>query len=75
MFRIADRPVTYARSKLHEFNPNRSGEQPRFIATLPIGYELRGSLPRVTAEPAFGCGFSRPLDFGHFAFATVLSAS
>ena len=72
MFRVADRPATHARSKLHKFNPNRPGEGPR--TTLPIGHELRGGLP-VTAEPAFGCGpFSRAPDFGHFAFATVLLA-
>jgi hypothetical protein len=75
MFRVADRPATHARSKLHEFNPSRRGEQPRFIATLLIGHELRGSL-LVTADPTFGCGsFSRAPDFGHFAFATVLLAS
>jgi len=60
MFRVADRPATHARSKLHKLNSN----------------ELRGSILRVTAEPAFGCGsFSRAPDFGHLAFATVLSAS
>ena len=75
MFRVADRPATHARSKLHKFNSNRRGERPRFIATLPIGHELRGSL-LVTAEPAFGCGsFNRAPDLGHFAFATVLLAS
>jgi hypothetical protein len=76
MFRVADRPATHAGSKLHKFNSDRRGdERPRFIATLPIGHELRGSLLRVTAEPAFGCGpFSRAPDFGHFAFATVLLA-
>jgi hypothetical protein len=75
MFRVADRPATHAGSKLNKFNPNRRGERPRFIATLPIGHELRGRL-LVTAEPAFGCGsFSRAPDFGHFAFATGLLAS
>ena len=65
MFRVADRPATHAGSKLHEFNPNRRGEQPGFIATLPIGHELRGSL-LVAAEPAFGCGsFSGAPDFDH----------
>ena len=44
MFRVADRPATHARSKLHKFNSDRRGERPRFIATLPIGHELRGSL-------------------------------
>ena len=72
MFRVADRPATNAGSKLHKFNPNRRGERPRFIATLPIGHELRGSL-LVTAEPAFGCGsFSRAPDFGHFLLSQPL---
>ena len=75
MFRVADRPATHARSKLHKSNPNRRGERLRFIATLPIGHESGGSL-LVTAEPAFGCGpFSGAPDFGHFAFATFLLAS
>jgi hypothetical protein len=65
MFRIADRPATHAGSKLHEFNPNRRGERPRFIETLPIDHELRCSL-LVTAEPAFGSGsFSGAPEFGH----------
>ena len=75
MFWVADRPATYARSKLHKFNPSRRGERPQFTATLPIGHELRGRL-LVTADPAFGCGsFSRAPDFGHFAFAASLLAS
>jgi len=70
MFRVADRPATYAGSKLHKFNPNRRGERPRFIETLPIDHELRCSL-LITAEPAVGCwSFDRAADFGHFAFAT-----
>jgi hypothetical protein len=73
--RVADRPAAHAWSKLHKVNPNRRGERPRFIATLRIGHELRGSL-LVTAEPAFGCrSFNRAPDFGHFAFATFLLAS
>jgi hypothetical protein len=76
MFRVADRPATHARPKFHKFNSYRRGERLRFIATLSIGHELSGRLLLVTAEPAFGCGsFSRAPDFGHFAFATVLSAS
>ena len=72
MFRVADRPATHAGSKLHKFNRNRRGERPRFIATLPIGHELRGSL-LVTAERAFGCGsFSRAPDFGHFLLSQPL---
>src|SRR5277367_5951900 len=70
MLRVADRPATHARSKLHKFNRNRRGERPRFIETLPIDHELRCSL-LITAEPAVGCWpFDRAADFGHFAFAT-----
>jgi hypothetical protein len=68
--RVANRPAAHGGSKLHKVNLNRRGERPRFVATLPIGHELRGTL-LVTAEPAFGCrSFSRAPDFGHFAFAT-----
>ncbi len=75
MFRVTDRPATYARAKLHEFNPNRRGERPRFIETLPIDHELRGGL-LITAEPAVGCrSFDTAADFGHFAFATFSFAS
>ena len=49
--RVADRPAAHAGSKLHKVNLNRRGERPRFIATLRIGHQLRGSL-LVTAEPA-----------------------
>jgi hypothetical protein len=66
MFRVAERPATHAGSKPHKFNANRRGERPRFVATLPIGHELRGGSLLVTADPAFGCGsFSRARDFGH----------
>ncbi len=55
MFRVAHRPAAHAGSKLHKFNPNRRGERPRFIATLPIDHELRSSLP-VTAETILDVG-------------------
>ena len=65
MFRVADRPATHARSKLHKFNPNRRGERPRFIATLPIGHELRGSFSWSPQNP--------PLDVGRLVGLPILA--
>ena len=64
MFRVADRPAAHAGSKLHKFNPNRRGERPRFIATLPIDHELRAA-SRLPQKP--------PLDVGRLVGLSILA--